>query len=87
MASAVNVKRLTPYLRRRILQLYQSGVNQVQIVSRPLHEDNVKVSRQTVNSAIGKQTEAAQTTHSGALVRIASVSDSNCTQTLCLGKK
>ena len=29
MASAVNVKRLTPYLRQRILQLYQSGVNQV----------------------------------------------------------
>ena len=87
MASAVNVKRLTPYLRQRILQFYQSGVNQVQIVSRLLHEDNVKVSRQTVNSAIRKQTEAAQTTHSGVLVRIASVSDSNCIQNLCLGKK
>ena len=73
MASAVNVKRLTPYLRQRILQLYQSGVNQVQIVSRLLHEDNVKVSRQTVNSAIRKQKEAAQIIHSGVLVRIASV--------------
>ena len=71
MASAVNVKRLTPYLRQRILQLYQS--DQVQIVSRLLHEDNVKVSRQTVNSAIRKQKEAAQITHSGVLVRIASV--------------
>ena len=73
MASAVNVKRLTPYLRQRILQPYQSGVNQVQIVSRMLHEDNVKVSHQTVNSAIRKQKEVAQTTHSGVLVRIASV--------------
>ena len=73
MASAVNVKKLSPYLRQRILQLYQSGVNQVQIVSGLLHEDNVKVSRQTVNSAIRKQKEASQTRHSGVLVRIASV--------------
>ena len=31
------------------------GVNQVQIVARFLHEDNVKISRQTVNATVKKQ--------------------------------
>ena len=55
MASVVNINRLTPYLKQRIIQLHVSGVNQVQIVTRLQHEDNVKVSRQTVNSTIKKQ--------------------------------
>ena len=57
MASAVNINRLTPYLRQRIIQLHVSGVNKVQIVTRLLHEENVKVSRQTVNFTIKKQRE------------------------------
>ena len=57
MASVIHINRLTPCLRQRILQLNASGVNQVQIVARILHEENVKISRQTVNATVKKQRE------------------------------
>ena len=43
------VTRLSPYLRERIIKLYQNGVNQTEIVKIMLKEDNVKISRKTVN--------------------------------------
>ena len=55
MATVIHINRLASYLRQRILQLHESGVNQVQIVARFLHEDNVKISRQTVNATVKKQ--------------------------------
>ena len=57
MASVIHISRLTPYLRQRILQLNESGANQVQIVARILHEENMKISRQTVNATVKKQRE------------------------------
>ena len=55
MATVIHTNRPTPYLRQRILQLQESGVNQIQIVAGILHEHNVKISRQTVNATVKKQ--------------------------------
>ena len=55
MVSVVNINRLTPYLRQKIIQLHVSGVNQVQVVTRLLDKGNVKVRRQTVKFTIKKQ--------------------------------
>ena len=57
MASVIHISRLTPFLRQRILQVNESGVNQVLIVVRILHEEILKISRQTINATIKKQRE------------------------------
>ena len=52
MANAVTCKRLTPYLKQRIVTLNELGTKQTEIVQTILHEENVKVSRKTVNLTI-----------------------------------
>ena len=51
-SNGIQIVRLTPYLKQRIVQLYDSGVNQTQIVNRLRYEENVKVTRLTVHKTI-----------------------------------
>ena len=51
-SSGVIIVRLTPYLKQRIMQLYSSGINQIEIMNRLCYEENVKVSRINVHKTI-----------------------------------
>ena len=46
--------RLTPYVKEKITNLHTSGPNNVEIVNKMLHEENLKISRQTISFTINK---------------------------------
>ena len=46
------MKRLTPYLRERIVTLHKSGSNNVEIMNQILGEEKVKISRKTVHFTV-----------------------------------
>ena len=83
--------RLTPFLKERIINLHttcmNSGLNNVEIVTRMLHEENLKISRQKNISYI-TQTRPGNTLRILMVVKGQfSVQSFDCSRYFCLGPK
>ena len=85
MADAVTCKRLSPYLKQRIVTLSELGTKQTAIVQTILHEKNVKVSRKTVNLTIKKSKQVGEVKPSKQGCRPAKLNDDHLAfLSLCL---